>query len=473
MSDRELAARTARVAGNALRSIMQGRVVLPADDDYDAARKVWSGGVDHRPAVIARCETPRDVQLAVTAGRTYGLGVSVRGGGHDWAGRAIRHNGLVVDLSAMRQVAISPESGTALVAGGALASDVIAAAEPQGLVAVTGACSTVGMAGLTLGGGYGALSGRYGLAVDNLLGVEIVLADGRKVIADTAENPDLFWALRGGGGNFGVVTLMRIKLHPLRSVLSGLILFPWSDAELVLRAYAEFVALAPECLTVMAGALTAPDGRPVLFLAPTWCGDIDAGRGPMAALQNLGSPMMSGIGEMKYSELLKIFDPYIPPGRHHAIKTRWLQRLTPHAISALCIAGQTVTSPFSAIALRHIHGRAARVGANETAFGCRGEHFLVEILASWEPHPQENGASHWLWAQNLSAKLMRDALPGGYPNLLGPDDHDQIEWAYGDNLARLQRVKDRFDPDEMFSAIPLPARPIYRNAIRSVVSGRG
>jgi FAD/FMN-containing dehydrogenase len=404
MNDLELASRTARVAGNALRSIMQGRVVLPADDDYGVARTVWSGSVDHRPAVIACCETPRDVQLAVTAARTYGLGVSVRGGGHDWAGRAIRHNGLVIDLTAMRQVTIGPESRTAVVCGGALASDVIAAAEPHGLVAVTGACSTVGMTGLTLGGGYGPLSGRCGLAVDNLLGAEVVLADGRKVIADTSENPDLFWALRGGGGNFGVVTSMRVQLHPLRSVLSGLILFPWSDAELVLRAYAEFVASAPECLTVMAGALTAPDGKPVLFLAPTWCGDIEAGRGPIAALQNLGSPMMSAIGEMKYSEFLKIFD--------------------------------------------------------------------VEILASWEPHAQENGASHWLWAQNLSAKLARDALPGGYPNLLAPDDHDQIEWAYGDNLARLQRVKDRFDPAEMFSATPIPARRSHRNALRSVVSRR-
>lgn len=458
MTDVELAWRTARAAGNALRSVMQGKVVLPPDGEYDAARMVWSGGVDHRPAVIACCETSRDVQLAVTAARTFGLAVSVRGGGHDWLGRAIRHGGLVIDLSGMRQVTINPGIGTALVCGGALAKDVIAAAEPHGLVAVTGACSTVGMAGLTLGGGYGALSGRYGLALDNLLGAEIVLADGQKVVADSGENPDLFWALRGGGGNFGVVTSMRIQLHPLRSVLGGMILFPWADAELVLRAYAEFVASAPECLTVLAGALTAPDGQPVLFLAPTWCGDIEDGRAPMAALQNLGSPMLSGIGEISYGEHLRMFDPYIPPGRHHAIKTRWLPRLTAKAISALSSAGQTMTSPFSAIAVRYFGGAAARVGSDQTAFGCRRKHFLVEILAAWEACPTENGASHRLWAQNLSAILARDALPGGYPNLLGPDDHDQIEWAYGDNLDRLQCVKDCYDPENVFSATPMPAR---------------
>jgi FAD binding domain/Berberine and berberine like len=449
---------TARVAGKALRSIMQGKVVLPDDDDYAGARTVWNAAVDHRPAVIAQCETAGDVQLAITAARTYGLPVSVRGGGHDWAGRAIRDNGLVIDLSAMRLVTVEPDSGIAIVSGGALAKDVIAAAEPYGLVAVTGACGTVGMTGLTLGGGYGALNGRYGLAADNLLGAQVVLADGRCVIADTLENPELFWALRGGGGNFGVVTSMRIRLHPLRSVLGGLILFPWHDAELVLRAFAEFVASAPDDLTVMAGALTAPDGRPVLFVAPTWCGEAKEGETLMAALQNLGDPIMSGIGPMTYRELLGMFDAYIPPGRHHAIKTRWLPRLTANAISALSIAGQTMTSPFSAIVVRHVHGAAARVGADETAFGCRCEHFVVEALASWEPRSQENGASHWLWAQNLSAKLARDALPGGYANLLGPNDYDQIEWAYGDNLNRLQRVKDRYDPGNMFSATPMPAR---------------
>lgn len=251
---------------------------------------------------------------------------------------------------------------------------------------------------------------------------------------------------------------MRIRLHPLRSVLGGMIMYPWSDADLVLRTYAAFVASAPECLTVMAGALTAPDGAPFLFLAPTWCGDIEEGKALIAALQNLGNPMKSVIGEMTYGEHLGMFDPYIPPGRHHAIKTRWLPQLTANAISALSIAGRTMTSQFSAIALRYFHGAAAGVSADETAFGCRREHFLVEILASWVPHPAENGASHRLWAQNLSAMLERDALPGGYPNLLGPDDHDQIDRAYGGNLARLQRIKDRYDPDHIFAATPIPAR---------------
>jgi len=269
MSELDIAARSARIAGHALRVVMQGKVVLPSDENYSEVRAVWNAAIDHRPAIIAQCETTRDVQLAVTTARTYGLAVSVRGGGHDWAGRAICPEGLVIDLSAMRYVTIDTVTQSALVSGGALARDVIAAAGPHGLIAVTGSCSTVGMTGLTLGGGYGPVSGRYGLAVDNLLSAEVVLADGKSVVADESENPDLFWALRGGGGNFGVVTSMRIRLHPLQSVLGGLILFPWSDAELLLRAYAEFVTSAPDNLTVMAGALMAPDGKPALFLAPT------------------------------------------------------------------------------------------------------------------------------------------------------------------------------------------------------------
>jgi FAD/FMN-containing dehydrogenase len=203
---------------------MRGKVVLPSDDAYDSVRHA----VDHRPALLAICETPEDVKAAVRIAKAHQLPLSVRGGGHDWAGRALRHEGLVIDLSAMRQVAVNATVRVANVAGGARAKDVIAATAPHGLAAVTGNCGAVGMAGVTLGGGYGPLTPRFGLALDNLLGAEVVLADGRHITADALQHADLFWAIRGGG-NFGVVTSMRVRLHPIREMLAGLILFPWSE----------------------------------------------------------------------------------------------------------------------------------------------------------------------------------------------------------------------------------------------------
>jgi FAD/FMN-containing dehydrogenase len=368
----------------------------------------------------------------------------------------VRHQGLVVDLSEMRQVEVDSRGQVATVAGGATAGDLIAAAAPHGLVAVTGSVGAVGMAGLTLAGGYGLLSPRYGLALDNLIGAELVLADGRLVTADDSENDELFWALRGGGGNFGVVTSMRIRLHPLRSLLAGLILFPWPQAESVLRGYAEAVASAPDELGVMAGVLSGPDGDPDLFLAPAWIGDPVQGEPVVARLSRLGTPLLVQIAPMTYTDVLGMFDAHAVNGRHYAVPTRWLSELAPQVISSLVKAGGTRTSPFTAILLYHFHGAATRIPADATAFGLRREHFLVEMIAAWEPGAEDDGARHWRWAQDLSWALAPMALPGGHPNLLGPDDRDQIALAYGANTARLKDLKRRFDPDSVFSATPLP-----------------
>src|SRR6516225_6558631 len=236
------------------------------DDCYDDVRQVWNGAIDHQPAVFALCETVEDVQAAVQIARRYDFPLSVRGGGHDWAGRALRHGGLVLDLSRMRQVDVDAAGPVATVAGGAIASDVSGAARPYGLAAVTGNVGAVGMAGFLLAGGYGPLTTRFGLAVDNLLGAEVVLADGRRVWADATQNSDLFWCLREGGGNFAVVTSMRVRLHPVTEILAGFILFPWTEAEKVLRGHEEIMSSAPDELSVLAGELTGPNGRPALFL---------------------------------------------------------------------------------------------------------------------------------------------------------------------------------------------------------------
>jgi hypothetical protein len=302
------------------------------------------------------------------------------------------------------------------------------------------------------------LSPRFGLALDNLLGAEIVLADGRSTAADASENPDLLWALRGGGGNLGVVTSMRIRLHPLRELLAGLILFPWSEAGTVLRGYADTIASAPDELSIMAGVLSGPDGKPVLFLAPAWSGEPVLGERVMAGLKRLGTAMLAQIGSMTCGDMLGMFDAHVANGRHYAIETRWLSELTPDVIAALVAACGNRTSPFTAIALHHFHGAAARVSADATAFRLRNKHFLLEIIAAWEPTSEDEARVHRRWARDLSQTLAPAALPGGYANLLDPNEHDQIKSAFGSNITRLRELKRRFDPDNVFSsAIPLKA----------------
>ena len=298
--------------------------------------------------------------------------LSVRGGGHDWAGRALRPDGLVLDLSGMRRVTVDAEARVATVGGGATAADVIAAAAPHGLAAVTGTVGSVGMAGLTLGGGYGPLAARYGLALDNLLGAELVLADGRLVTADAATNPELFWALRGGGGNFGVVTAMRIRLHPVRELLAGLILFPWHEAEAVLQGYAALGASQPDELGIFSGVMSGPDGSSVLFLAPSWTGAKPEGDEVMARLQALGKPVWSQIAPMTCGEMLRMFDDQVVNGRHIAVETRWVSALTPEVIALLVAGGAAKPSPFAAIMLQHFRGAARACPSTPRPSACAG-----------------------------------------------------------------------------------------------------
>src|SRR5215468_39050 len=444
-------------AARELRTVMQGNVVLRGDEDYVQTRQIWNGAVEHQPALFAVCETSGDVQAAERSARQHGFRLSVRGGGHDWAGRALRHNGLVIDLSHMRGVALDTKASVATIEGGATAVDVITAAAPHGLVAATGNCGTVGMVGLTTGGGYGPLTPRYGLALENLLAAEVVLADGRLVHCNEYENPELFWAIRGGGGNFGVITSMRVRLHPIRQVLGGMMLFPWSQAESVLSGYAEAIAQAPDELSVLAGVLPAPDGSPLVCLAPMWSGELKRGEKFINQLRRLSTPIVDKVAPIRYLDWLGMFEAAAPVGRHYAAKNRSLAQLSPPVIAALVAGGQRRSSPFSAIILHDFRGAATRVPLAATAFGLRKEHFMVEIIAAWEPPADDNGEYHRGWARTLSEDLAPHALPGGYPNMMGPDDYDQAAHAYGPNLARLQQVKQRFDPECVFtSTICLP-----------------
>lgn len=429
--------------------------VLVSGPSYEQIRQVWNGAVDHRPALIVRCETSADVQAALRAARSHHLPLSVRGGGHDWAGRALRHGGLVIDLSGMRHVTVDAGARIATVAGGATAGDVITTAAPHDLSAATGTVHSVGMAGLTLGGGYGPLLGRFGLALDNLLSAEVVLADGRLVTTDSTHEPELYWALRGGGGNFGVVTSLRIRLHPVPQVLAGFIMYPWSQAAEVWNRLRAALAAAPDELTVQSGALTGPDGNPALLFAPVWSGDLAQGEQAVDELGRLGTPLPSQVAPMAYADMLALYDAWATRGRHYAIRTRTVANLTPDVISTLVEAGSTMTSPLTGVLLHHFHGAATRIPGDATAFGIRRDHFLVEMVAAWEPDDADS-ARHRVWTESVSTALARQALPGGYPNLLGPHEHDQIAYAYGHNVARLRAAKTRFDPDGVFFATPLP-----------------
>lgn len=462
-TDLSAASAAASAAARELSARLGPDRVADSGPGYDEAVRLWNGAVGRRPALVARCATPADVHAAVRAARDHGLPLSVRGGGHDWAGRALRDGGLVVDLSRMRQVSVDALARVATVQGGATAGEVVAAAAPHELSAATGTVGAVGLAGLTLGGGYGPLGGRLGLALDNLLGAEVVLADGRLVTADARHEPELYWALRGGGGNFGVVTSLRIRLHPVGRLLTGQILFPWSQAADVLGGLDAALTGAPDELTVQSGVLPGP----AVVLVPTWCGDPAEGERAVEALRRLGEPLVAQVGPMTHAELPALFDGHVVAGGHYAIRTRTVAALTPDVVRALLAAGSTLTSPLSGITIHPFHGAAARVPADATAFGLRQDHFVVEIVSAWTPEAEQgvrgehghDGSRHRAWADSVSTALAPAALPGGYVNLLGPDAHDQIAHAYGPNTARLLAAKRHYDPDAIFSGTPLPAPP--------------
>jgi FAD/FMN-containing dehydrogenase len=438
-----------------LRAAVSGTVLVTADASYDRARRVWNGAVDRRPAAIIRCANETDVATGVRVARDHNLPLSVRGGGYDWAGRALREGGLVLDLSALRGINVDDAAGTAHIQGGVRAGDFVSAAHRHGVMPVVGMVSGVGMTGLTLGGGYGLLLGRHGLASDNLIGARMVLADGSCVSASPDQNPDLLWALRGGGGNFGVATRLRYRVHPGTTVVAGLLIFPLSQAFDVLQGYQYLISRVHDALTVMAGFITGPEGVPVLFLLPVWGGDPAQGEEVVVRLAKLGTPASGALAPMAYRDVIGLFDPNIIEGRHNEMRTRWLSELTADTVSLLVSAASRVTSPFSRILLHHFPGAPARIPVADTAFALRQDHLLVEIAASWVPGKEiKADSAHRRWADEISADLAEYALPGGYPSLLGTDERDRAFLGYGPNSSRLLDIKRRFDPDGVFSAVP-------------------
>ena len=444
---------------NALLRLSDGaaaRISLPGDEGYVAATSLWAKQKDIVPRAVVHCESAGDVQAAIRTAREHGLPLSVSGGGHDWAGRALC-NGIVIDLSHMREVVLGSDHRSVTIAGGARAVDVTTVTDPAGLAVVAGSVSGVGMAGLTLGGGYGPLIGRFGLALDNLLAAQVVLADGRIVRADEQTNADLFWALRGGGGNFGVITAMRHRVHELPGVHSGLLAYPFAEARAVIDSCAALTASAPDELTVQIGLVADPSGTVAVMLIPTWCGRPEDGEAKLEPFLKLGTLLAGRIERKSYGALLGVFDPYIVNGLQAVMETCSLPVLDGDCINAFVHAMETAVSPGCAIVTHEFRGAASRIAEAETAFGLRRDHVMVEMIATFPDRADvmdEPLHRHWACSTRQS---LATALPGAYPNLLGRNDPYRAGRSYGGNAKRLMEIKRRLDPENVFSStIPLP-----------------
>jgi FAD binding domain/Berberine and berberine like len=433
-----------------LAALLTGQLFFPEDIAYEQVRQLWNGRVKTQPAAIVRCLSTQDVIHTVRWTRSHGLPLSIRGGGHDFAGRALSENGVVIDCSQTRGVTIDPDKRTAKIQTGVTAGDLMEAAEKYGLATTTGTISSVGMAGFTLGGGYNSLMGAYGLAADNLLSAQLVTADGRLVTANANENPDLFWGLRGGGGNFGVVVSLEYRLHPLTTVLSGMLLYPLEQARTVLHRFNDFIATTPDELTIQSGFIQTPDGSTVLLLSPTYCGSLSSGEQVIAPLRNFGTLLVDQVQPVTYNALIHGMDAIVPKGRHYYIQTRSINALQNETIETLIEQGLPFSSPFSMISIHNFHGAASRVGVSETAFALRQDHFMLEFIAAWEPQSSKEEQQHIQWSQNISRSLAPYAFKGGYINLLDQEEQERIPLAFGSNYKRLLELKRRYDSDNIF-----------------------
>jgi FAD/FMN-containing dehydrogenase len=430
------------------------RVHEPGTRHFTDVTRLWNAAITKRPKIVVQPVSAGEIQTTVRIATENGLAVAVRSGGHDWAGRALITGGVVIDMSLMRSVTVDPVTASVRLGGGASARDVAMAAGSAGLVPATGAFGEVGMVGLTLAGGYGWLTGLAGLALDNVQEVELVLADGRFVTASADHEADLFWALRGGGGNFGVVTAIRVGLHHIPVLTAGVIVYPWRQAERVLARFDDVTSSMPDDLTVPVSVATGPEGGLALYLWPAWSGRPESAPEWMKTLANLGQPVLANTAQMPYTAVLEMIAPYVVWGRRYELRTRNIAAFTPETIAAVFSAGNTRTSEFSGISVHHFHGAATRVPLQDTAFGVRQPHFLVEILAGWTT--DGDGVEHRDWADAVYQDLADHALAGGYPSLIGPGQAAQADLAYGPNAARLQSIKAAFDPTGTFTATTLP-----------------
>lgn len=441
-----------------------GTMLRPGDGGYEHARRVWNGAIDRHPAFIARCRSSTDVaamvRFGVRHGVRHGLALAVRGGGHSIPGLSVCDSGLVIDLTEMKAVRVDPARGRAEVGPGVVWRELDAATERQGVAVPGGEVSDTGVAGLTLGGGVGWLSRAYGLACDNLIAAELVTADGSVLQVDEHESPELMWGLRGGGGNFGVVTRFTFRLSPIPIPLyAGMVMHPLDRGREALRSFLDLAAVAPDALGLNAAMVTAPPapfvpselhGKRVVVLAACYVGSLAEGAEHVRPLREFAPPALDTFGPMPYTALQSMVDQAVPFGLPSYARSEWLRPLDDAGIGALLQTAADMTSPLSQVLLRIMGGAISRVPRDATAFRFRNAAAMLTCAAMW-PDPAEPGTRHREWATIAWNELRSWSAGGGYINHLGEEGLDRVREAYGEQAwARLVALKRSYDPDNAF-----------------------
>jgi FAD/FMN-containing dehydrogenase len=433
-----------------MRAGFSGQVLTPGDAGYEEARQVHNGVIDKRPAVIARCQNTADIADAVKVAREAGLEISVRGGGHNVAGRAVTEGGLMIDLAPMRGIYVDPRAATARAQGGVTWREYNRATHVHGLATTGGVISTTGIAGLTLGGGVGWLMAKHGIAIDNLRSVELVTADGEVLTASADDNADLFWALRGGGGNFGVASSFEYDAHPLSTVFGGIIAFDLPDSAKVFDFYREFTAECPDDLTAFCGLVHAPDGsgHKIVALPMCHCGDLAGGEAAAKQMRTAATPLVDMLGPMPYPVVNTLLDDGFPKGARNYWKSGFFKDISDETVGILTESLRKAPSIMSGLIVEHLHGKITRIGATDTAFPHREPGYNLVLIAEWLD-PADDDANI-AWAKESFAALDPHLADSAYVNYLGDDDGARVRAAYGPNWDRLVAVKKRYDPDNVF-----------------------
>ena len=442
-----------QVADNLIQTLatgLRGRLIRPGDSDYDDARRVWNGMIDKRPAAIARCTGAADVLHCVRFAREHDLLVSVRGGGHNYAGKSVCEGGLMIDLRPMKGIYVDPVGRTALAQAGVDLGEFDHEMQAFGLATTLGVATDTGVAGLTLGGGYGWLGGKYGLACDNLLSAEVVTADGSVLTANAEQNEDLFWGVRGAGANLGIVTSLEFQLHEVGPVLGGMATYPIAIGKEALRLFDEFSATCPDEVTTVIMVMVTPDGDPAVGFLACHCGPLEEGERILKPLRTFAQPLADSFAPMPYLQMQRLFEGSLPPGRLYYNKSSIVRRIEP-AIDTLLELARTMPTPLYSIGCQQLHGAAGRVGATETAFPHRYDHFTVWVNpASDDPADSEEVVR---WGRGAWDTIQPFMDKGVYVNALedGLEEGEQrLAEAYGPNYQRLLAVNQKYDPTNFF-----------------------
>jgi FAD binding domain/Berberine and berberine like len=430
------------------RTDFSGQVFEPQDAGYDEARQIWNASVSKHPRIIARCSGLADVIAAVNFGRTNNLLTAIRGGGHNVGGRALCDDGLVIDLSRMKSVFVDDATRRVRVQGGATLGDIDRETHVFGLAVPCGIVPKTGIGGLTLGGGVGWLIRKYGMSIDNLLSAQVVTADGKVLAASASQNDDLFWALRGGGGNFGVVTCFEFQAHAVSTVWGGLLLYPREKAVGVIRHFRDYMASAPDELTAYAALLHGPDGSPLVGVIPCYCGDLADGERVLQPLRKFGNPILDGIQAMPFPTMQSLLGPSFPDGNHNYWKSTLQQELPDDAISAIVEHANRLQSPLSFVVLEYYGGAAGRISSEATAFPHRHLPWDILFIAQWADPAQTD--AHRDWARSGEEMLRPFSANAHLLSALDIETEDVIKTAFGPNLSRLAAIKKKYDPSNFF-----------------------